>query len=277
MKKHNQILIYVLSSLIGILFVISYTLYSRLNNLNKTLDQLYITNSEKDLRQINSLIFESHFKDDLVLSSFNISTTIIIAFFTVLIALGAVFSFKRVDDEMNKNKLEIKRVMQNSKEYHNKLKEQIEENKSLKNTLSQQIATTETIKNELINSQEEYYLTKIQEKQGRIILLTHKTREEEHLQSNVLYELIYTITNIIDHIENWGKINQRLNISQNQNYFNTLKYEFKLIESEFKVVKNFLTHTQIQLLKKTYPNTEQLPAHYKKYFDNIKSILTKDN
>ena len=115
MNKHASYIIYALAVIIGILSIATYSLYSRLNNLNESISKLHIINN-KDLSQVNNLIFESHFKDDLVLSNFNNSITIIIAFFTVLIALGAVFSFKRIDDEIKELKTTTNEINETKKE-----------------------------------------------------------------------------------------------------------------------------------------------------------------
>ncbi|WP_158962567.1 hypothetical protein [Myroides fluvii] len=236
MKKHNQVLIYVLSSLIGVLFLISFALYSRLNNLNKTLDQLYITNSEKDLKQINSLIFESHFKDDLVLSNFNISITIIIAFFTVLIALGAVFSFKRVDDEienLKKYKIDITNIIKGLNENKSDTQLKQEESISFIFLSHHQEITTDCIK---LNF---YY-------------------KEKHDQSFDGYEIYHVITSsfiklnsIKNLLDNYVFKNKEIEKNINDIYkdsedciLNTLELTNKFLQSN---IENF-SPTQRQLL-----------------------------
>ncbi|MDM1535077.1 coiled-coil domain-containing protein [Myroides odoratimimus] len=95
---------WLLIAIIGILSIITVTLCFRLKKLNDTVNNLYLSNSSNDIKQINSLIFESHFKDDLVLSGFNTSTTIIITFFTVIIALGGYISFQKIEKDIEKLK-----------------------------------------------------------------------------------------------------------------------------------------------------------------------------
>ena len=73
---------------------------SQIGSLNKTIENLSALNNS-DLKSDAQAIFQSSFKDDLVLNSFSNSITIIIAFFTTLIALAAVFSFKKIDQEIN--------------------------------------------------------------------------------------------------------------------------------------------------------------------------------
>lgn len=109
---------WLLTAIIGILLFVSTTLYYRLDKLNNTIHNLYLSNSSNDIKQINSLIFESHFKDDLVLSSFNTSTTIIITFFTVIIALGGYLSFNKINEEIK----DLKTLKQEVEEAQSKIK-----------------------------------------------------------------------------------------------------------------------------------------------------------
>lgn len=68
-------------------------------NNKDTLTKIYTT-SNTHLKHVYTGIFESNFKDDLVLNSFNNSITIVITFFTVLIALGGYLSFKKIEDDI---------------------------------------------------------------------------------------------------------------------------------------------------------------------------------
>lgn len=92
---------WLLIAIIGLLAIILAIVCFKIANLNNTISELHLANSSNDIKELNKLIFESHFKDDLVLNSFNITTTIIITFFTVIIALGGYLSFSKINEEIN--------------------------------------------------------------------------------------------------------------------------------------------------------------------------------
>ncbi|MDR2223778.1 MAG: hypothetical protein LBE34_13750 [Flavobacteriaceae bacterium] len=113
-----RIFYFLISAAIGIVFYIQYQLFIRIDNINNSIENLKLKNDKK-IVDVYKLIFESHFKNDLVLSSFNISTTIIITFFTIIIALGGYLSFNKINDEIKK----LKKLKKEVKETKTKIED----------------------------------------------------------------------------------------------------------------------------------------------------------
>ncbi|MDM1397085.1 hypothetical protein HX049_07845 [Myroides odoratimimus] len=110
----TRIFYFLISAVFGIVFYIQYQLFLRIDNINNSIENLKLKNDEK-LADVYKLVFESHFKDDLVLSGFNTSTTIIITFFTVIIALAGFISFKKIDEDIKVLKAETAKIEGTSK------------------------------------------------------------------------------------------------------------------------------------------------------------------
>lgn len=103
MKKFLIIALIGLLGLNGYLLNKLASLTTRFEKINNTIEDLSIVNNQnKELRDINNLIFQSNFKDDLVLNNFNLTIGIILGFFTILIGLGVYLSFQRIDEDIKK-------------------------------------------------------------------------------------------------------------------------------------------------------------------------------
>ncbi|MDM1065820.1 hypothetical protein HXZ88_09315 [Myroides odoratimimus] len=102
---------FLIISLIGLLGLNGYllnklaSLTTRFEKIDNSIENLSkINNQNKELRDINNLIFQSNYKDDLVLNNFNLTIGIILGFFTILIGLGVYLSFQRIDEDIKELK-----------------------------------------------------------------------------------------------------------------------------------------------------------------------------
>ncbi|WP_413513227.1 hypothetical protein [Myroides odoratus] len=151
--------------------------------------------SEQNIPELNDAIFVSNFKDNLVLNSFNTSITIIITFFTVLIALGAVFSFKRVDDDIEKLKESTTKIETISKDVE-KTKSKIEENLLENQKVSKKISAF----------QNKYFFSKTASiirdtyKNRDLVIIYFITNKNNSIDTYIIHKSIYSI------IDNLAKI-----------------------------------------------------------------------
>lgn len=105
MKKFLIIALIGLLGLNGYLLNKLASLTARFEKIDSTIENLSkINNQNKELRDINNLIFQSNYKDDLVLNNFNLTIGIILGFFTILIGLGVYLSFQRIDEDIKELK-----------------------------------------------------------------------------------------------------------------------------------------------------------------------------
>ncbi|MFM9400813.1 hypothetical protein ACKLNQ_02600 [Myroides odoratimimus] len=248
----TRIFYFIITVALGVVFYTQYQLSTRLENLNNSIQNLYLSNN-KELQQINNLIFESHFKDDLILNNFNTSTTIIIAFFTALIALAGVFSFKKIDEDIKELK---------------KLKQEVEKaNTEIKNTYNKSIirdilGSKKIIRGKLIKFKEAHKICKhdiyfITQAFNEIITSYYK------LKNN-------TINNIINTDSNLKTISLDSVISA------TLKFseDIKPIINE---IKPFLKDEHKKSIKKNLLVIDEIPVEIINQFKEIGKLLTDED
>ncbi|WP_353119445.1 hypothetical protein [Myroides odoratus] len=105
MKKFLIIILIALLGLNGYLLNKIALLNSEFEKLDSTIEKLSeINNQSIEIKDINRLMFESNFKDNVVLNHFNLTIGIILGFFTILIGLGVYLSFQRIDEDIKELK-----------------------------------------------------------------------------------------------------------------------------------------------------------------------------
>lgn len=270
-----RVFYFLISAALGIAFYIQYQLFLRIDNINNSIENLKLKNDEK-LADVYKLVFESHFKDDLVLSGFNISTTIIIAFFTALIALGAVFSFKKIDEEIKELKTTSNKIYDLEIEINNLYSKILKSEKKV----STQVTIIEDIKERLLDNIIDTSLNNaiLQRKNLRILILEFNSRKQfkdidiiklgyaisNYFLSNSIF-LLHLEENEDAFIETYGSLNNAIKEIESDMEQNILV--LKLIESKLnQMQKDFLIQNMTEL--NTVETFETLTNEIKNIFTN---------
>ncbi|KZE82864.1 hypothetical protein AV926_04770 [Myroides marinus] len=214
---------FLISAALGIVFYIQYQLFLRIENINNSIEDLKLKNDEK-LVDVYKLIFESHFKDDLVLSGFNTSTTIIIAFFTALIALGAVFSFKKIDEdikELKKSATTIEKTANEVKDTRSKIEGTANEVKDARSKIEETATEVKDAKSKIDETTKEVQdaKSKIEETASEVEDAKIKIEETATEVEDAKIKIVNTsnkINSINTHVQGLSKVFLKSNASSIQ-------------------------------------------------------------